>query len=137
MMYTREIVWEPPSLRRRIAKTGALLAAGLTVTAGVVVCLPQHTGCESRAERAKLAVMQLAFEQFPRWRVQHPAAHCPARLADMADRADHSGPFDPWGRAYQYSCDPQLRRTHAPGIEITSAGEDGVFETSDDIRSEP
>ncbi len=134
MELERAIIWPSPSKSWRIVRAGVLVAASLTVTAGILVSLPRS--CIARVEVAKERVMRLAFERYPQWRVDHPGGHlgtwCPERLDQIADHEV----LDPWGRALQYSCDPRLLRTRSPGIEITSAGEDGVFGTSDDIRSD-
>ena len=137
MKYTREIIWNMPSRRRRTIIAGSLIAAALTLTTGLALSRPRPATAGQDASRQ---VMRLAFESFPRWRVEHPEARCPERLGQLVelDRADHidQRSLDPWGHAFQYTCDPRLLRTKSPGIEITSAGEDGTFGTRDDVRSD-
>jgi hypothetical protein len=57
------------------------------------------------------------------WRARHPGEACPARLGDVM-----TIPLDGWGHAFVYRCS-------ASHLAITSAGEDGVFGTADDLRS--
>ena len=60
-------------------------------------------------------------------------AHCPPRLATLYDEHYLSGgPRDPWGHPLHFICPG----AHAPeGADVSSAGADGVFGTSDDLVS--
>ncbi len=131
MKYKREIIWDIPTPRRRTIVAGSLIAAGITLTAGLAMSRPDGA---RRGVDASQQVRRLAFEGFPQWRAKHPDARCPERL-DQIDQTVQAA-LDPWGRAFRYTCDPRLLHTKSPGIAITSAGEDGAFGTHDDVRSD-
>ncbi|MGE5182875.1 MAG: hypothetical protein ACM31C_12460, partial [Acidobacteriota bacterium] len=70
-----------------------------------------------------------AYKAFPRWATRHPG-ECPASVTDLVPWMDHQGDQDPWGGTYRLLCASPV------AILVVSAGEDGVFGTADDVRSD-
>jgi hypothetical protein len=134
--FRRGALWEPATAacERRAARN---IALGCVLLGGVAFLVVHQAAARFRDDdptkaHAMWHVQQLANDRFLAWRAAHPDRACPDRLADLDVNV-----LDPWGRALHYTCDPRLLRAASPGIAITSAGEDGLFGTADDIGSDP
>jgi hypothetical protein len=86
-------------------------------------------GGGSKADVTALTVRRFAFEAFPQWAAVHHMNSCPSSLDELRELASTS-PIDAWGNPLEMRCGPLIR-----GIYVRSAGEDGQFETPDDITS--
>jgi len=75
-------------------------------------------------------VFKLDREAFPQWRAGHRAL-CPPSIASLIPYMDRFDLRDPYGEPYVLLCDPESG-THV----VLSAGEDGRFNTTDDLRSD-
>jgi hypothetical protein len=75
-----------------------------------------------------MTIAKLVHERFPEWRAHH--AGCPHRLSELLPSAR----VDPWGHAMHYTCDPRVGL--GAHFAVISAGEDGVFGTTDDIEAQ-
>jgi hypothetical protein len=90
-----------------------------------------HTCCGgSKADLTALTVRKFAYEAFPQWATVHHMDSCPESLNELTGYASTSRPIDAWGNPLEMKCGPWIR-----GIYVRSAGEDGRFETPDDITS--
>jgi hypothetical protein len=91
---------------------------------------PRHLcGGGSKADVTALTVRKFAFEAFPQWASVHHMNSCPESLNELMELAN-TQPIDAWGNPLEMRCGPLIR-----GIYVRSAGEDGQFETPDDITS--
>ncbi|MBA3391532.1 MAG: hypothetical protein H0T89_02755 [Deltaproteobacteria bacterium] len=97
----------------------------------IAVMLPRELmhGDGSRSEATERQIKKLKFEAFPLWAVEHLADACPRSLAELATSSDDMT-TDAWGTPLEMYCGDDIR-----GIELRSAGEDGLFRTDDDITS--
>ncbi len=108
----------------------AVLAVPVLVIA-IAVMLPRGLmhGHDSRSEATERHVKKYAYEAFPLWAIEHLAEACPASLAELATYT--SGvTTDAWGTPLEMQCGNRIR-----GVQVRSAGEDGMFRTDDDITS--
>lgn len=129
--YRRDQLWSRrlPGVPAPII-VGAIMGVALTLLVAVAA-LPADRDYvfidDSPRTAAEMIVTKLAAESFPAWHEHH--AGCPHRLSELLPDVH----LDPWGHALHYTCDPRL----APGrsFAVFSAGEDGVFGTSDDIAA--
>jgi hypothetical protein len=105
--------------------------AGATIAIVALVALATaHTSvvfADSPRSHATMTIAKLAHERFPAWRAHH--AGCPHRLSELLPSAR----VDPWGHAMHYTCDPRVAL--GAHFAVSSAGEDGVFGTADDIEA--
>ena len=121
--------------RRRAAKTRAWMTAGRVLVA--IACAPvivgvlcmQHETSPSRGDLARTLVRMYAYEAFPQWASQHFEEACPRSISELSPMIERDA-VDPWGERLELRCGPGIR-----GAYVRSAGEDGRFETSDDITS--
>jgi hypothetical protein len=109
-----------------------LISCGAFVLFAMVVVPRVMTGfaTESKSEVSTLMVRKLAFEAFPQWASVHHMDSCPASLDDLAIYTNDISTLDAWGKPLEMKCGPWIR-----GIYVRSAGEDGQFDTPDDITS--
>jgi hypothetical protein len=117
--------------RRQLALCRTVVATLLLVP--VLLVLPPRIACmsePSRVDRARLQVKRYAYEAFPTWATVHHEALCPDALADLNEYAGRNTTTDPWGTPLEMRCGPGYR-----GVYVRSAGEDGRFDTADDISS--
>lgn len=77
----------------------------------------------SRTRKGAEVVQEAATE----WRGKHGASKCP-EIEDLArdDLITRPGGHDSWGRPFKISCS-------GVSIAVTSAGNDGLFGTGDDV----
>jgi hypothetical protein len=148
------IVWERGmtgavrSFRRELRDTAANLRAAtrtpaarvvFKLTAGlvgaallVVVFGPRSLGCDSKTDVTHLKIMRYAYEAYPSWSAGHPDRECPASLDELNDYMNTNDAQDAWGRPLELHCDA-IDRTSPHRLWVRSAGEDGRFNTSDDL----
>jgi len=80
---------------------------------------------------AKATTERFARVAYPRWLEEHPGQHCPPLLESLSPYLPHGKLIDPWGHRYTMTCSP------ATGpLVVESPGEDGLYGTPDDIRSD-
>lgn len=84
----------------------------------------------AKGEKTVAIVKKFAFEAFPQWAAVHHMDSCPASLNELRQHANRALPIDAWGNQLEMKCGPWIR-----GIYVRSAGEDGRFDTADDITS--
>jgi len=125
--YRRATLWEPVGRKSDRQVIRALLVGALAGGVGLWLSPAQPP----LATKAQTLVHHLAFERYTEWHAEFPALRCPPRLGELGGAV-----LDPWGHAMHYTCDHRLMHDPAD-IVVMSAGEDGVFGTADDIRSEP
>jgi hypothetical protein len=101
------------------------------VAFGAALVAPRFESGESKQHVAAITVRKYAYEAYPIWATAHPDRACPDRLADLDDYMGGADGIDPWGGRYQFACGPSVR-----GLWVRSAGEDGMYNTDDDVRSD-
>jgi hypothetical protein len=86
---------------------------------------------------AKLAVKQLAMEDFPKWAMANVSKACPDALLDVLKHAGKTDDDlkDPWGTNYKMLCGAGLPPGVKGGFAVYSLGEDKADGTADDVRS--
>lgn len=126
------------------ARRGAACVS-LAIVASVIVveCLsglfdvPMSHCSESKEDTTRLMVMEYVDEAYPLW--QHKSGHkCPRSLGDLNEYTNRktaqtakdgvADTNDAWGRRMWLRCDGHQ-------LEVRSAGEDGVFDTEDDVTN--
>lgn len=85
-------------------------------------------------ESAGWITKAFAYEAYPSWSAAHPELACPTKLSELMSYAPALEMNDPWGNPYRMFCGKDLP-PGAKGLAVVSAGEDGRFETPDDIAS--
>jgi len=90
---------------------------------------------ESKLEIAKLAEIDMVNTAFPVWATRHADKGCPDKLEDLSDYMDKKNTNDPWGHPYKMFCGQNLPAGAKGSFAVASAGADGEFGTSDDIKS--
>jgi hypothetical protein len=116
-----------------------LFPAACALALGFVITLAPRTrtsccGGGSKVEIARLSVMTLAYEAFPRWSAEQSYARCPANLDALLPWMTTSEAIDPWGRDYRFFC--HARSAGPVHIVVWSAGPDRHHGNADDIRSD-
>jgi hypothetical protein len=91
----------------------------------IVVCVALAACHDAKLDRAKAEVGSLAAVVTRNTGGEEGSMTCP-KLEDLAPDAGVPK-NDPWGRPYVLACEN--------GLQVVSAGPDGVFDSSDDIRS--
>jgi hypothetical protein len=84
---------------------------------------------DSKRDIAKLAVHQLADQDYPVWVIRHTSDPCPHDVTELTGKKLH----DPWGSDYQLHCG-----TTAPAevsFGASSLAQDRQPATADDILS--
>ena len=87
-----------------------------------------HTCGHSKSDIASLTVHKYALEAYPEFRAANPERSCPTSLSELNAWMNSKDIRDPWGTNYWLTCS-------ANGIIVGSAGEDGRFDTDDDVWS--
>jgi hypothetical protein len=115
-----------------------VLGGGIALGVASVAIRPR-TMChfpESKADIATATVKKYALEAYPSWSLAHPDRACPRSLLELGEYMSNHDTFDPWGRPYYFACGARAIPRSADDVWVLSAGEDGVFGTADDIRSD-
>lgn len=89
---------------------------------------------ESKGDIAKATVKKYAYEAYPSWAAAHPDIYCPSSLDALNEYMNTTSTKDPWGFDYRMQCGANLP-ANAKGIAVQSSGEDGKFDTADDLNS--
>ncbi len=84
---------------------------------------------ESLVDIARFTAHAYAYEAYPAWSARHPG-ECPTSVQELSPWLHRSDDRDVWGGRYRLLC------ASPNGILVVSAGEDGVFGTADDVRSD-
>jgi hypothetical protein len=79
-----------------------------------------------------LKIMRYVYEAYPSWSASHPDRECPASVDELNDYMNTNDSQDAWGRSLELHCDA-IDQSSPPRLWIRSAGEDGRFNTSDDL----
>jgi hypothetical protein len=125
-----------PTLTRELVhpyrpRTGLGIALALVVPVLLIVGLavPAKRVCPgfslTRADIAQTVADWTTYEGYPVWQSSHPRGTCADALADLWGLQ-----LDPWGHEYNLRCIPGTQT-----LVVTSAGEDGVLGTADDITA--
>lgn len=111
----------------------ALFSITLVITA--LSALPRQI-CHgpSKVDTTKLRLKKYAFEAYPSWSSEHPDFPCPRSLHDLAEYMNADDSRDAWGNQLEVRCGSGLP-TGVKGMWVRSAGEDGRFDTDDDLDS--
>ncbi|MFT3699876.1 MAG: hypothetical protein QM831_42425 [Kofleriaceae bacterium] len=111
-----------------------IAAAALAIAAAYTVCAVDYREAQRYVGLigvTKKLVDQIAFVDIPAWQVRHPDT-CPATASDVTTELR-----DGYGELVQIQCtNPILIPWQTPSFVVISAGEDGRFNTADDIRSD-
>jgi general secretion pathway protein G len=89
---------------------------------------------QSKNEIAKATAKDIAFQAYGHWSAVHQNKACPDSITDLAEFVNDPKMLDPWGNPYQFMCGPTMPQG-MKGVLVISAGEDGKFNTADDIKS--
>lgn len=132
---------DPVALVRYAARRSELRARatgagwGLAVIALLALSVPALAslstatcGGGSKVDVARLKLKKYAFEAYPSWAVDHPDRVCPRSLHELDDYMNTSDDQDSWGTPIELRCGIR-------GVWLRSAGEDGWFDTADDLVS--
>jgi hypothetical protein len=124
-------------LRKRAGRLIAGLAqatgfAAWCLAALVLVALPRRT--HGSREIAKLTVEKYQFEAFPSWSVAHADRICPDSLDEINVYMNNNDTRDPWVTPYRFACGRNA--SGSVKFYVDSAGEDGEFNTADDIGND-
>ena len=134
-VFIREVIGPP-----RFGRTITIGVACALVVAAAGTLLPvKRTLCfggESKVDIARLTVKKYALEAYPSWATAHPRRACPRSILELDEYMSKDGAMDPWNNPYYFACGPRAIPKRARGVWVLSAGEDGVFGTADDIRSD-
>jgi hypothetical protein len=113
----------------RVVGLVILLVTGVPlVLVGLAAYCPRSIDDPSKYDVTSMRVRQLANEAFPMWAREHQDRPCPASIAELVPYLDRRDTRDAWGQPLILSCRDR--------VVVGSAGEDGVFETQDDIWSD-
>jgi hypothetical protein len=125
----------PDRSRRRsitlIVVTLAVLVGGALVLGTRVI---RRLDCCPKEDVARATVKKYADEAYPSWSADHPGQMCPRRLEQLNEYMNNKDTKDPWGNTYRMFCGVDMALGVKP-FAVTSAGEDGVEGTADDIKS--
>jgi hypothetical protein len=89
-----------------------------------------RTYSESRVDMTRIKIKKYAYEAYPSWRAAEPGRVCPGSLHELDAYMDSDDDRDAWRHPLEFRCGPG-----APGLWVRSAGEDGTFDTADDLDS--
>jgi hypothetical protein len=129
-MYRRRAV------RRMGWKIGIVGALYVVIIAGAMSSNRVSMCSESKYEITRSQIKEYADSAFLLWIQNHPTATCPRWLGDLNEYTNRKGKdiTDSWGRDLIMVCGDAL--PHTPGhFGVWSRGEDGLTDTSDDLRS--
>lgn len=88
---------------------------------------------ESQRRVARLAVHQLAEQDYPAWGLAHPTQACPGGIAELTGNSDAA--IDPWGTSYKLHCGAAAPPVAGLAFGASSFGQDRREATPDDIQS--
>lgn len=88
---------------------------------------------EAKTETAKTEAKQFAYEAYTQWMRNNKG--CPSSLNDLLEYSNKKDIKDPWGADYIQHCGDNMPQGVKGGFGITSKGEDGKLNTTDDIHS--
>jgi hypothetical protein len=100
----------------------------------VFVARVQHQFGQSKNDIARATAKSIAYEAYPQWSTAHPNKQCPDSITDLGEYMNDTKMTDPWGGQYQFLCGPTMPQG-SRGVLAISAGEDGAFNTADDVKS--
>lgn len=111
----------------------ALFAVALVISA--LSALPRVM-CDgpSKVDVTRLRLKKYAFEAYPSWSMEHPERPCPRSFHELAEYMNEDDDRDAWGNRLEVRCGDDLP-AGAQGMWLRSAGEDGRFDTDDDLDS--
>lgn len=121
---------------RMFVQIGAVATIATSVALVGVSLIPHRCG-ESRHDRTKLFLNQLAYEAFPAWQASQGDTSCPT-MHDLLRGTElpRDQIRDAWGQPIEIRCgEPLPGSVH--GIFLRSAGPDGEFGTDDDVTPSP
>lgn len=118
-------------LLRRLALTATLLALVMAARAAIDMERHYEGFTESKERVARIMVQEVAVQAYARWTMNNPARRCPDSGYELARYLDNPQMLDPWGKTLVVLCEDATPY----GMRVVSAGQDGKFETPDDIRS--
>lgn len=103
-----------------------LLIIGLIVTAVTVAVLPQFGKAKVKTASNNVRTIRGAVQSY----ILNDGDGCPTvdDLIDAREIDETVDPLDPWDGEYDIQCD-------GDNIVVTSAGEDGEFNTEDDVST--
>ncbi len=132
--FVREVALPCATCMARAVLIGTAIASAVTL----VTHVPQmmKTFGESKTDVTQLIVKQYALEAFPAWEAAHPDRACPRSLAELVPYMSQRDGIDAWGTPYYFACGAHAIPRAARGIWVVSAGEDRMFGTDDDLRSD-
>ena len=90
---------------------------------------------ESKTEVGRTVAQDFAFSAYTQWSAAHPGKRCPGSLTELLDFSNKKDTKDPWGTEYRMLCGENAPAGAKGGMGVQAAGEDGKFDTSDDLRS--
>lgn len=109
--------------------------AAVALVIGVMYVAIARVAVDRRDERligiTRARITRLDRVYVPDWQAHHPDT-CPHDVADLAGEVIR----DSYGAELRLTCVPTIASWTAPTIVVISAGEDGLFNTADDLRSD-
>lgn len=109
--------------------------AGVALVIGVMYVAVARGAVARRDERlvgiTRARITRLDRVYVPDWQARHPDA-CPRDVAEVAGEIIR----DSYGTVLHLTCVPTIASWTTPTVVVISAGEDGVFNTADDLRSD-
>jgi hypothetical protein len=138
-IFQREVPVPWPSGMRIVRRVLLGAAIGFCTAGAVAAIRPARvyrTFTTGKADLARFVVKKYAFEAFPSWVAMNPDRACPRSLRELDPYMGHHEAKDPFGNAYYFACGEHALPKGVRGMWVVSAGEDGVFGTADDARSD-
>jgi hypothetical protein len=109
----------------------AMTVIGTLAIAGVLGTRMTRIYNESRVDTTRIKLKKYVYEAYPSWRAAEPDRLCPGSLRELDEyMTGGDDDRDSWGRRLEFRCGPGAR-----GLWVRSAGEDGTFDTADDLDS--
>jgi general secretion pathway protein G len=131
----------PPTGARRRKQRGMTLLEIMIVLAIIALVMGFLVGprvlamfSDSKNEVARAVSKQFSDEAYPIWSAKHSGTRCPASLNELLEYTNKKDTRDPWGIDYRMMCGDNAP-AGARGMAVQSAGEDGKFDTGDDLKS--
>jgi hypothetical protein len=115
--------------RHPLVVSATTVIASLAITVGLVgPRMPIYSA--SFVDITRIKLKKYAYEAYPSWREAEPDRLCPDSLHELDAYMGREDDHDAWGRPLEFRCGPGAR-----GLWLRSAGEDGTFDTADDLDS--
>lgn len=89
---------------------------------------PQGSKIEETAKKLE----RYASEAYPAWAREHRGRECPDTVDDLNKYIGANDSLDLWGHPIKQQCGPTMP-PGLSGFSVVSAGEDGQFDTGDDL----